>query len=99
VRSIIAAGTRIKDSVMMGADYYLEANADPAKPPIGIGSGCSIEGAIIDKNARLGADVIIRPFPNGTDITNENWVVQDGIVVIPKNGVLPSGTKIVTENA
>jgi len=94
VRSIIAAGTRIKDSILMGADYYLEANADPAKPPIGIGSGCSIEGAIIDKNARLGANVSIRPFPAGTDITNENWVVQDGIVVIPKNGMLPSGTKI-----
>jgi len=94
VRSIIAAGSRIKDSVLMGADYYLEADADPAKPPIGIGSGCSIEGAIIDKNARLGANVSIRPFPAGTDITNENWVVQDGIVVIPKNGVLPSGTKI-----
>jgi len=94
VRSIIAAGTRIKDSILMGADYYLEANADPAKPPIGIGSGCSIEGAIIDKNARLGTNVSIRPFPAGTDITNENWVVQDGIVVIPKNGMLPSGTKI-----
>ena len=95
VRSIIAAGTRIKDSVLMGADYYLEeANADPAKPPIGIGPGCSIEGAIIDKNARLGANVSIRPFPAGTEITNENWVVQDGIVVIPKHGVPPFGTKI-----
>jgi glucose-1-phosphate adenylyltransferase len=95
VRSIIAGGTKIKDSVLMGADYYpVDADADPAKPPIGIGSRCYIEGAIIDKNACLGADVVIRPFPSGTDITNENWVVQDGIVVIPKNGVLPSGTKI-----
>jgi glucose-1-phosphate adenylyltransferase len=95
VRSVIAAGTKIKDSILMGADYYLdEAEADPAKPTIGIGPRCHIEGAIIDKNARLGADVVIRPFPSGTDITNENWVVRDGIVVIPKNGVLPSGTKI-----
>ena len=99
VRSIIASGTKIKDSVLMGADYYLvDADEDPAKPPIGIGPRCSIEGAIIDKNARLGADVIIRPFPSGTDITNENWVVQDGIVVIPKNGVLPSGAHIEPEN-
>jgi len=95
VRSVIAAGTKIKDSVLMGADYYeVDTDADPAKPPIGIGPRCHIEGTIIDKNARLGADVIIRPFPGGTDITNEAWVVQDGIVVIPKNGVLPSGTKI-----
>ncbi len=95
VRSIIAAGTKIKDSILMGADYYpVDSEPDPAKPPIGIGPRCSIEGAIIDKNARLGADVVIRPFPPGTELTNENWVVQDGIVVIPKNGVLPSGTKI-----
>jgi len=95
VRSIIAAGTRIKDSVLMGADYYLDdAGEGPSKPPIGIGPGCHIEGAIIDKNARLGADVVIRPFPPGTEIINDTWVVQDGIVVIPKNGVLPSGTHI-----
>jgi glucose-1-phosphate adenylyltransferase len=95
VRSSIAAGTKIKDSVVMGADYYMDsAEADSAKPPIGIGPGCQIEGAIIDKNARLGTDVVIRPFPRGTDIAKDDWVVQDGIVVIPKNVVLASGTRI-----
>ena len=95
VRSIIAAGTKVKDSILMGADYYLDdSDTDLTKPPIGIGPGCHIEGAIIDKNARLGADVVICPFPPGTDILHEDYVVQDGIVVIPKNAVLPSGTKI-----
>jgi glucose-1-phosphate adenylyltransferase len=95
LRSIIAAGTKIKDSVLLGADYYTnDVRPEADKPPIGIGPRCHIEGTIIDKNARLGADVVIRPFPAGTDITNENWVVQDGIVVIPKNGFLPSGTHI-----
>jgi glucose-1-phosphate adenylyltransferase len=95
IRSIIAAGTRIKDSVLMGGDYYLvDSDVDRTKPPIGIGPRCSIEGAIIDKNARIGSEVEICPFPPGTEITNDNWVVQDGIVVIPKNGILPSGTKI-----
>lgn len=92
VRSVIAAGTRIRDSVLMGADYY---TVDiPSLPSIGIGSNCHIEGAIIDKNARLGSDIVIRPFPRGTDLIAENWVIQDGIVVIPKHGVLPSGTRI-----
>jgi glucose-1-phosphate adenylyltransferase len=95
LRSIIAAGTKIKDSVLMGADYYNEnIISDGIKPPIGIGSNCYIEGAIIDKNARLGVDVVIRPFPRGTEIFNDDWVVQDGIVVIPKNGCLPKGTQI-----
>jgi len=92
VRSAIAAGTRIKDSVLMGADYY--ASELPSTPPIGIGANCIIEGAIVDKNARLGSDVVIRPFPRGTDLTEENWVVQDGIVVIPKDAVILSGTHI-----
>ncbi|MCX6039438.1 MAG: sugar phosphate nucleotidyltransferase, partial [Chloroflexi bacterium] len=100
VRSIIAAGTKIKDSVLMGADYYLvDADADPAKPPIGIGPRCHIEGAIIDKNARIGANVVIRPFPRGTDINAENWAVQDGIVVVPKDSVIPPGTHIEIEKA
>jgi glucose-1-phosphate adenylyltransferase len=92
VRSVIAAGTVVKDSVLMGADYY--STEMPGQPPIGIGQNCHIEGAIIDKNARLGAQVVIRPFPRGTEINQENWTVQDGIVVIPKNGVIPSGTHI-----
>ncbi len=95
VRSVIAAGTRIKDSVLMGADYY---PADmPSEPPIGIGPNCVIEGAIIDKNARLGADVVIRPFPRGTQQTSDNWVIEDGIVVVPKDAVIPAGTHIEPE--
>ncbi|HEY5157064.1 MAG TPA: sugar phosphate nucleotidyltransferase, partial [Anaerolineales bacterium] len=95
LRSIIAAGTKIKDSVLMGADYYTESLAlDETRPPIGIGPNCHIEGAIIDKNARLGAGVVIRPFPPGTEIINKDWAVQDGIVVIPKNSCLISGTHI-----
>jgi glucose-1-phosphate adenylyltransferase len=92
VRSVIEAGTTIKDSILMGADYY--SSELPALPPIGIGENCHIEGAIIDKNARLGSDVIIRPFAAGTEINAENWSVQDGIVVIPKNAIIPSGTHI-----
>jgi glucose-1-phosphate adenylyltransferase len=92
VRSVIAAGTVIKDSILMGADYY--ATEMPGLPPIGIGANCHIEGAIIDKNARIGANVVIRPFPRNVEFANENWVVQDGIVVIPKNGMIPSGTRI-----
>ncbi|MBI4732851.1 MAG: glucose-1-phosphate adenylyltransferase [Chloroflexi bacterium] len=92
VRSVIAAGTVIRDCVLMGADYY--TSEQPGLPPIGVGPNCHIEGAIIDKNARLGAEVVIRPFPRGTEINQENWVVQDGIVVIPKNGIIPSGTHI-----
>jgi len=92
IRSVIGSGTMIKDSIVMGADYY--ANEMPGQVPIGIGANCHIEGAIIDKNARIGANVVIRPFPPVTKFINENWAVQDGIVVVPKNSVIPAGTHI-----
>jgi len=97
VRSIISTGTVIKDSIIMGADYY--SAEKPSQQPIGIGPNCHIEGAIIDKNARIGADVVIRPFPLGTDILTPDWTVQDGIVVVPKDTVIPPGTHIEIEKA
>jgi len=50
--------------------------------------------AILDKNARLSPGVIIRSFPRGTQVDHDDWVVRDGIVVIPENTTLPGGTYI-----
>lgn len=95
LRSQIKKGAKISDSIIMGADYY-DNPFDKSYPqiPMGIGPGCQISGAIIDKNARLGADVVIKPFPRGTDIDGDIWYVRDGIVVIPKSVTLPSGTRL-----
>ncbi len=99
VRSRIHSGAVILDTVLMGSDYYdqgcqNEEDDDSPMPCIGIGRDCFIQGAIVDKNARIGRNVTIKPFPRGTDLEGENWVVQDGIVVIPKNAVLLPGTVI-----
>ena len=91
VRSQIGPGTHIKDSIVMGADYY-QRRSRPV--PLGIGANCHIEGAILDKNVCIGDDVVIMPFPRGTEMDKGDYVVQDGIVVIPKNTVLVNGTKI-----
>jgi glucose-1-phosphate adenylyltransferase len=94
IRSQIAEGTVIKDSILMGADYY-----DVEKPrgtlPIGIGRNCHIESAILDKNVRIGDDVVIKPFPlNSGDIDHQLYFVRDGVVVIAKDTEIPSGTQI-----
>ena len=91
LRSQIGPGTRIKDSILMGADYYQRKQS---AIPLGIGANCHIEGAILDKNVSLGHDVVIKPFPRGTEMDEGDWVVQDGIVVIPKGTVLAAGTRI-----
>jgi glucose-1-phosphate adenylyltransferase len=95
LRSQISDGVKIENTVLLGADYYVAKDpVEHPEIPIGIGENCRINGAIIDKNARLGAGVVIQPFPPGTELDGENWNVRDGIVVIPKNTVLPPGTRI-----
>ncbi len=92
VRSRVSAGARIRESILRGADYF---ETDGRAQPIGIGPGCDIQGAIIDKNARIGPGVVIRPYPRDTpDISTENWYVREGVVVVPKDGVIEEGTRI-----
>ncbi len=95
VRSRIEGGTTIRESLVMGQDYYETAErARPGAPPLGIGRGSWIERAIVDKNARIGEGVRISPEGKPPDLDGPNFYVRDGIVVIPKNGVVPSGTVI-----
>ena len=96
IRSVIGSGTTIRNSVLMGADYY-QAEAwepNPGLPPLGIGCRCRIEGAIIDKNARIGEGVVITPEGKPDNADGENYCIRDGVVVIPKGTVIPAGTLI-----
>jgi glucose-1-phosphate adenylyltransferase len=100
LRSQIHSGAKVRDSIIMGADYYEDAeecSRIKEKVRMGVGEQAQIEGAIIDKNARIGRGVVIKPFPRGTEIDKENWVVRDGVVVIPKDVLLSPGTVISPE--
>ncbi len=94
LRSQIQDGAVVKNSIIMGADYYDDENSLKGGVPIGIGANSTIDGAIIDKNARIGENVIIKPFPPGTEDDGEGWSIRDGIVVIPKSTVIHPGTEI-----
>jgi glucose-1-phosphate adenylyltransferase len=99
LRSIIGERVNIQRTVVMGADYYetakeVKENERLGRPDIGISSGSVIEGAIIDKNARIGEQVIIRHIPDREDEEHENWVSREGIVIVPKNAVVSDGTII-----
>jgi glucose-1-phosphate adenylyltransferase len=94
LRSQIADGAVITSSFLLGADFYESITPTPDTIPLGIGPDCRIEGAILDKNVRLGPGVVIEPFPRGTEQDCDDWVVRDGIVVIPKNTAFPAGTYI-----
>ena len=99
IRSRIEAGATIKNSILMGLDDYEsveEAQTGLARglPPLGIGKNTHIERAIIDKNARIGDNVRISPHGKPENLDGDNYYIRDGIVVVPKGGVIRSCTVI-----
>jgi glucose-1-phosphate adenylyltransferase len=96
IRTTIGEGTVIRDSVLLGVDYYDDDSlpTDHGLPPLGIGKRCLIENAIIDKNVRIGDDVQIRDKSDEPDFEGTNYWIRDGLVVIPRGAVLRSGTVI-----
>jgi glucose-1-phosphate adenylyltransferase len=94
VRQLVGAGTVVEHSVLMGADFYEREKPSDGIPAIGIGRDCYIKNAIIDKNARIGDGVYISPVGKKHGTVTEQYTVRDGIIVIPKNAVIPSGTKL-----
>jgi glucose-1-phosphate adenylyltransferase len=99
IRSRIDAGCVIKDSIIMGQDDYQEESEIHSGlargiPPIGIGKNTFIERAIIDKNAHIGDNVRISPEGKPEEYDGDGYYIRDGIVVVPKGGVIRSGTVI-----
>jgi glucose-1-phosphate adenylyltransferase len=99
VRSFVGPGTILNRAILLGSDFYesLESITEHEKagqPRIGIGSNCRIENTIVDKNARIGNNVMISPAGKPENVDDKNFYIRDGIVIIPKNGVLPHGTVI-----
>lgn len=99
IRSRVQRDTVIRDTILMGADYYEDdevraANLARGIAPVGIGRGCRIERAIIDKNARIGAGVTIRNDANVLEQDGDGFYIREGIVIVPKNAVIRDGTTI-----
>ena len=99
VRTMMGPGVRIYQAVVMGADVYESdsdrtRNAERGVPNIGIGAGSMIHRAIIDKNARIGEGVIISNDARVEEADGEGYHIREGIVVVPKDAVIPDGARI-----
>lgn len=97
VRSIVNEGSELDHVVMMGADSFecpedLQENANLGRPNIGVGKNCRIKNAILDKNVRIGNNVILDPtglpdnFGPGVDVA-----IRDGVLVVCKGTTIPDG--------
>jgi glucose-1-phosphate adenylyltransferase len=93
IRAVIRAGTVIEDSIIMGADF-IETDSARGPIPLGIGPGCIVRGAIIDKNVRIGANCQIVNATGAQHASGEHACIRDGIIVALKNAVIPPNTVI-----
>ena len=99
LRTIVEAGTQLNRVVILGSDFYeshesVEQHEREGKPRMGIGMNCKIDNAIIDKNARIGNNVTISPGGKPENADHEKYFIRDGIIIIPKDAVIPHGTVI-----
>ena len=84
---------------MLGSDYFETPEeavqaAGRGEPPIGIGEDSVVERAIVDKNARIGRGVRILNEAREQEKDGAGWFIREGIVIVPKGGVIPDGTVI-----
>ncbi|ONM52595.1 ADP glucose pyrophosphorylase large subunit leaf2 [Zea mays] len=101
IRSRLEPGVQLKDTMMMGADYYQTeaerlSELSVGKVPVGVGENTKIRNCIIDKNARIGKNVVIMNSENvqEADRPAEGYYIRSGITVVLKNAVILNGTKI-----
>lgn len=99
VRSRVGQNVRMNDVVMIGADQYetddeRAAHEGRPTPPIGVGDGSVIARAILDKDCRIGRGARIVNAKGLTDAEGENFVIRDGIVVIPRGAIVRDGEEI-----
>jgi glucose-1-phosphate adenylyltransferase len=97
VRSVIDQGCNLNRCILLGCDFYesessIRQYAARGLPRIGLGRNTTIENAIIDKNARIGENCRLSPAGKPDKLDHPQYYIRDGIVIVPKNGVIPHGT-------
>ncbi|NLV40273.1 MAG: glucose-1-phosphate adenylyltransferase [Candidatus Hydrogenedentes bacterium] len=95
IRSRIRPGAVIERAIVLGADYFEAEPPEEVGVAIGIGRNARISQAIIDHNARIGDNVVIRGSDRMKDYDGDGYAIRDGIVVVFKDAVIPPGTRIV----
>ncbi|HUY34745.1 MAG TPA: glucose-1-phosphate adenylyltransferase [Pirellulales bacterium] len=102
LRCRLGRNVTIRNSIVMGHDWFQSPQAAAAdlaagRPPLSIGEGSLIEGAIVDKNCRIGRNVRVvnsGGIHDSDDVENDQAVISEGVVVVPKDAVLPDGWKL-----
>lgn len=103
LRCKIDENVHIKDSIIMGSDYYESSGSGGANGPesaMAIGEGSYIQGAIVDKNCTIGKNVVVSCSDDepDSDLENPQFVIRDGVPIIVKGANIPDNWKLPTQN-
>lgn len=96
IRSRIGMGTRLINTYLMGNDFYesiehMELASKSGTPLVGVGENCFIQNAIIDKDCRIGHNVVVKGGTHLQDTDNQLYTIKEGIIVVKKGAILPNG--------
>jgi glucose-1-phosphate adenylyltransferase len=97
IRTHIESGATIRRSVLLGADFYEADDEAPARsgnPRLGIGRDVVLDRVIVDKNARIGDGAHLVNDAGVQHADGDGYYIRDGVIIVPKDGVINSGTRI-----
>jgi glucose-1-phosphate adenylyltransferase len=91
IRTTVLSGAKISRSILIGADYYEDDGTDL---PLGIGQNAVLDRVIVDKNARIGDGARLVNDRNIQDADGDGYYIRNGIIIVPKGGVVKPGTVV-----
>ncbi len=94
LRTHIRRNATIRNSVLFGNDEY-ETAGENGLVPLGIGPDTIIDGAIVEKNCRVGGGVrIVNDGRMDSSPENPEAMIVDGILVVQRGATLPDGWRL-----
>jgi glucose-1-phosphate adenylyltransferase len=97
IRTHVRPGASIRRSVLLGADFYdSEGTSQGRRDGVGLGIGCDVtlDRVIVDKNARIGDGAKLVNARQIQHADGTGYYIRNGIIVVPKDGVIPPGTVV-----
>jgi glucose-1-phosphate adenylyltransferase len=97
IRTNIQAGSSIRRSVLLGADFYEADDTGPVirdRPRLGIGRDVVLDRVIVDKNARIGDGARLVNEAGVDRADGDGYVIRDRVIIVPKDGVIRPGTQV-----
>jgi glucose-1-phosphate adenylyltransferase len=92
IRTCAGRGSRIRRSVLLGADIY--DDADPDGPRLGIGADVVLDRVIVDKNALIGSGARLVNEAGLSHVDGDGYYIRSGIIIVPKGARIPEGATI-----